>query len=162
MAASMIHLLIDGIEGESQDKDHSNEINVLSYSFGISNSASLTGGGWGTGKSSPSDFSFSMYKGKSSAKLLEKCNNGEHIPTVTLKLSKTTGADNPEVFEETKFKDVVVSSVSTGGAGEGDPIESISLAFAAIEVDYKMQKTEGGSLESASTTTWDYKLNAKA
>ena len=45
--ASMNHLLIDGIPGESKDVGHDNEIDILSYSFSLNNPSSPLGGGSG-------------------------------------------------------------------------------------------------------------------
>ena len=44
-------LKIDGIEGESTDKTHPGEIEIQSFSWGVSNTASGgAGGGGGAGK----------------------------------------------------------------------------------------------------------------
>jgi type VI secretion system secreted protein Hcp len=50
MAVDMF-LKVDGIEGESQDEKHAKEIDVLSWSWGMSQSGtSHMGGGGGGGK----------------------------------------------------------------------------------------------------------------
>jgi type VI secretion system secreted protein Hcp len=50
-------LKLAGIKGESLDSKHKDEIEVLSFSFGISNKVSPTGGG-GAGKATIEDFRF--------------------------------------------------------------------------------------------------------
>ena len=78
-------LKIKGIEGESFDAKHKNEIDVLSWSWGETQSGShAAGGGGGAGKVSMQDFSFVMKVNKASPKLLLACANGEHIPEATL------------------------------------------------------------------------------
>jgi type VI secretion system secreted protein Hcp len=58
MAVVDYFLKIDGIQGESQDKTHKNEIQLNSFSWGASNmGTSATGGGAGAGKVQFSDFS---------------------------------------------------------------------------------------------------------
>ena len=47
------HIKFDGVDGESNHKDHKGEIEVLSWSWGISNASGLAGGGSGKGKGTP-------------------------------------------------------------------------------------------------------------
>ncbi|HVQ74408.1 MAG TPA: type VI secretion system tube protein Hcp, partial [Candidatus Binatia bacterium] len=50
MAVDMF-MTVDGIEGESKDGSHKNEIDVLSWSWGLSQSGTgHVGGGSGSGK----------------------------------------------------------------------------------------------------------------
>ena len=59
MAAIDYFLKLDGISGESKDSKHKGEIEVLSFSFGETQSGRCgTGGGGGAGKVQMSDFSF--------------------------------------------------------------------------------------------------------
>ena len=61
MAVDMF-MKIDTIDGESKDKKHTKEIDVLSWSWGLSNSGSAhTGGGAGAGKVNGQDLSFTKY-----------------------------------------------------------------------------------------------------
>src|ERR1700730_17378860 len=51
-------LKLDGVTGESQKPNHSGEIDIMSFSWGASNSSSVgTGTGVSVGKASASDFS---------------------------------------------------------------------------------------------------------
>jgi len=161
--ASSIHLLIDGIEGESQDSGHPGEIDITNYHFAISSPASTSGGGFSAGKATASEFSFSMYRGKSTAKLMELANKGTHVPTITLKISKTTGADKVEVYNTIVFTDCLFTMVGFASSeGDPTPMDSLSFAFAKMDFVYKAQKTAGGTLEVAGTTGWNYKANEKA
>ena len=55
MAVDMF-LKLDGVTGESKDKVHTNEIDVLVWSWGMTNNASAQiGGGAGSGKASVQD-----------------------------------------------------------------------------------------------------------
>src|SRR3546814_2540642 len=54
------HLKIDGIEGESLDEKHKGEIEIDSFSWGVTNmGGGGRGGGGGTGKAEFSDINFS-------------------------------------------------------------------------------------------------------
>ena len=78
-----VFLKIKGIPGESADSKHKGEIDVLSYSWGISQTGTMSyGGGGGAGKANFSDFSFMMRMNKATPKLMQACANGsQRVPT---------------------------------------------------------------------------------
>src|SRR6185503_10736585 len=62
-----IFMKIAGLKGESVDKTHAGEIDVLAWSWGMSNSGSAhVGGGAGAGKVNVQDLSFTKYIDSSS------------------------------------------------------------------------------------------------
>lgn len=144
MALADYFLKIDGIEGESNDSKHKAEIDLLSWSWGVSQTGSFAyGGGGGSGKANFHDISFMKKIDKSSPKLIQACATGEHIKKAILTARKA-GKDQQEYLKFT-FTDVLVSSYQTNGSGAGDPIpmDSISLNYGKIEVEYKEQKADG-------------------
>src|SRR3546814_19153712 len=63
------HLKIDGIEGESLDEKHKGEIEIDSFSWGVTNmGGGGRGGGGGTGQAEFSDINFSKQADTSSPK----------------------------------------------------------------------------------------------
>jgi type VI secretion system secreted protein Hcp len=149
-------LKIDGIEGESHDSKHKDEIDLLSYSFGASQMGThSTGGGGGAGKVSMQDFHFTMHINKATPKLLLACASGEHIKKAVLTCRKA-GKEQQEFLKVT-FTDLLVSSYNTGGSSD-IPMEQISLNFAKIEFEYKEQKPDG-TLGGAVKAGYDLKLN---
>ena len=143
MAAVDYFLKIDGIDGESQDAKHKNEIDLESFSWGATQGGTMAfGGGGGAGKVQMQDFHFVMRVNKASPKLFLACANGEHIKKAVLTCRKA-GKEQQEYMKFT-FSDLLVSSYQTGGSG-GDvvPMEQISLNYAKIEVEYKEQKPDG-------------------
>ena len=153
-------LKIDGIEGESQDHKHKNEIDITSFSWGASNGGTFsTGGGGGAGKVNMQDFHFTMPINKASVKLMLACAGGDHIKSAILTCRKA-GKDQQEFYKVT-FHDLLVSSYQSGGGhGETLPVDSISLNFAKVEKEYKEQKADG-TLGGAIKAGWDMKLNKK-
>ncbi|MDP3001278.1 MAG: type VI secretion system tube protein Hcp, partial [Bryobacterales bacterium] len=102
-------LKIKGIEGESKDHKHANEIDLLSFSWGETQTGTHAGGGGGGGgKVSMQDFHFVMKTNKASPKLLLACATGDHIGEATLTCRKA-GKDQ-QVFLKYKFSDLLVSS----------------------------------------------------
>jgi type VI secretion system secreted protein Hcp len=157
--ASDFFLKIDGIPGESADSKHKGEIDVLSYSFGATQTGSFAyGGGGGAGKVQFQDFHFTMKMSKATPKLFLACANGEHIKSALLTARKA-GKEQQE-FYIVKFTDILVSSYQTGGAGGGDevPTESISFNFTKMEMEYKEQKGDG-TLAGGIKAHYDAKIN---
>src|SRR5271155_141355 len=78
MAVDMF-LKLDGVNGESKDKVHGKEIDVLSWSWGLTNSGSAhVGGGAGSGKVNVQDLCVSKYVDSSSPNLMLACCQGTH------------------------------------------------------------------------------------
>lgn len=153
-------LKIDGIDGESGDKKHKDEIQLESFSWGeVQTGASAAGGGGGAGKVDMQDFHFVMSVNKASPKLFLACANGEHIKKAVLTCRKS-GKEQQEYMKWT-MSDMLVSSYQTGGSsGATIPTDQVSLNFSKIEVEYKPQKPDG-SLDSPITAGWNLKENAK-
>jgi len=137
-------LKIKGIEGECKADKHENEIDVLSFSWGETQTGThSTGGGGGAGKVSMQDFHFVQKIHKGSPKLMLACACGEHIPEATL-FCRKAGKEQQEFFT-LKFYDLMISSFQTGGSSTGDeiPMEQISMNYSKIEFCYKEQNADG-------------------
>lgn len=151
-------LKIKGIEGESADSKHKNELDIESWSWGETQAGSHAyGGGGGAGKVSMQDFNFVMRVNKASPKLLLACASGEHIGEALLTCRKA-GKEQQE-YLKIKFTDLLISSFQTGGSnGDVIPVDQISLNFAKIEYEYYPQNEKGG-LGSKIPVHWDLKTN---
>ncbi|MCL4134663.1 UNVERIFIED_CONTAM: hypothetical protein GTU68_031809 [Idotea baltica] len=159
MAVDMF-IKIAGIPGESQDKTHKGEIDVLAFSHGWSQSGTThMGGGSGGGKVSVQDLSFTKYIDKSTPKLMEKCFKGDHIDEATLVIRKAGG--KPLEYVTYIMKDIIISSQSTGGSGGEDRLtENVTLNFGAIEYKYIEQTPQGGEGEKPDFK-WDIAANTE-
>ncbi len=159
MAQADYFLFIEGIPGESQDKEHKDKIAVLSWSWGETNQGSgAFGSGHGTGKVSMQDFHFVMRLNKATPSLMKACATGQHIKTATMTARKAgKGQADYLTF---KFHDILVSSYQTGGSEHSDvvPTDQVSFNFAKIEVEYKQQKPDG-SYVAGGTFRYDLKAN---
>src|SRR5258708_8159410 len=113
-------LKLDGIEGESKDSKHQNEIEIGSFSFGATQSGSFSAmGGGGSGKVSMQDFHFTIPTQKASPKLLLNCATGNHIPKGILTCRKA-GKEQQEFLKYT-FSDLLLSSFHTAGSTHTPP-----------------------------------------
>lgn len=142
MAVDMF-IKIGAIEGESKDSKHAKEIDVLAWSWGMSQSGTTHGGGGGgAGKVNVQDVSFTKYVDSSSNVLIKSVCDGTHHPEATLVVRKA--GTTPVEYIVIKMTEVIVTSVSMGGSGGEDRLtENVSLNFAAFEYGYKPQKTDG-------------------
>ena len=155
-----IFIKIDGATGELKDSAHQGEIDVLSWTWGMTQSGSRhVGGGGGTGKVAVHDLSFVKYVDKSSTDLMLFCCNGKHISEATLVVRKA--GESPLEYLKIKMTQCLITSVETGGAGEQDRLtETVTVNFAKVEVDYTPQK-EDGTGDAATHMGWDIAKNEK-
>jgi len=153
MAADIFAKLGD-IKGESIDSKHKDEIEVLSYSWGVTNAGSMAAGtGGGEGKATFHDLSFVHNIDKASPVLMQACATGVHLKEATITHRKA-GKDQHE-YLIVKMNDVIITGVTHGGSGDGHS-ENVSLAFAKVNVEYKPQKSDG-SLDAGIHFKYDIK-----
>jgi len=153
--ASDIFAKIGDIKGESLDAKHKDEIEVLSFSWGVTNAgATAAGSGGGAGKATFQDLFFIHKIDKASPLLMRACATGTHLKEATITHRKA-GKDQQE-FLKYKFNDIIISSYQTGGSGHGDvvPTDQISFNFVKIEVLYKPQKADG-TLDAGTPVGYD-------
>jgi type VI secretion system secreted protein Hcp len=158
MAAVDLFLKIDGIQGESKDAKHANEIDVDAFSWGETNVVSHAGGGGGgAGKVAMQDFHFTKRLDKASPVLFLACASGKHFPKAILSARKA--GQGQQDYLVITLSDVVVSGYQVGGAESGEAgVDQTSLAFSRIVFEYRPQKPDG-SLAPAVKAGWDLKTN---
>jgi len=141
MAVDMF-LKLDGIKGESTDHKHAGEIELLSFSWGVSNPATScrAGGGGGEGKATFQDLSFMKRADSSTANLMLACAKGEHIREGTITVRKA--GEKPLEYLKIKLEDILVSSSQSGGTEGSTPVESVSLNFARFQITTNVETSE--------------------
>ena len=159
-AASVDYFLkIEGVEGESMSETHKGQIEIDSFSWGMSNSGSMAaGGGGGAGKVSFTSLRLTTIVSKASPMLFESVATGKHFPSATLTLvdSEQRGTE----FMKVTLSDVMISSYQTAGVSGGAPTESFRLNFAKIEYEYTPQSSDG-SMDAPVKAGYDLALNKK-
>jgi type VI secretion system secreted protein Hcp len=157
-AAFDMYLKIGDIKGESTDKVHKDEIDVLAWSWGLSNTGTIIGGGGGAGKANVQDISLVKYIDLSTTDLMKGVLEGKHFPDATITVRKS--GDKPIDVVKYVLKDILVTSVSSGGSGGEDrPTESVTLNFAKIESHYTRLKPDGKCEEVS--FGWDIAQNVQ-
>jgi type VI secretion system secreted protein Hcp len=151
-----VFLKIGDIKGESKDSKHAGEIDVLSWSWGVAQTGSVSmGGGGGAGKANFQDLSFMHALDKASPVLMKACAMGDHFADATL-VSRKAGKGQQD-YLIVKMKEVFITSVQPSGSSE-HPMESVSMSFGHIDLEYKPQK-EDGSLDGGVHFIYDIKKN---
>jgi type VI secretion system secreted protein Hcp len=151
-----VFLKLGDIKGESTDAKHAGEIDVLSWSWGVSQpGTAASGGGAGAGKVSFSDLNFTHNVDKASPLLMKACAMGEHVKEATL-VSRKAGKGQQE-YLIIKMSDILVTGVQPSSAGE-HPLENVSIKFAKIDLEYKPQKVDG-TLDAGIHFIYDIKTN---
>ena len=98
MAVDMF-IKIGDVKGEAQDSKHKGEIDVLSWSWGMTQSGTAhMGAGGGSGKVNVQDLTFTKYVDSSSAKLMMACCNGKHYADALLTVRKA--GEKPVEYRE--------------------------------------------------------------
>ena len=116
------------------------------------------GGGAGSGKVSAQDLSVTKYIDSSSAPLILSCCNGAHFPSALLTVRKA-GGEKPVEYVKISLREVLITSVETGGSGGDDRLtENVSLNFAKVKVEYLPQEAKGGQ-GNMIPFSWDIAAN---
>lgn len=146
------------IKGESRDKEMKDKIDILAWSWGMSQSGTThTGGGGGAGKASFQDISFTKYLDSSSNAIMNALAKGSHLDTVTLTVRKA--GEGQKKYISIVLNEVMVTSVSTGGSGGEDRLtENVTLNFAKFTFAYTPQDSKG-TIAGDKTFSWDIAEN---
>ena len=153
---SDIFAKLGDIKGESLDSKHKDEIEVLSFSWGVANTGSVAAGGAGAGKPNFQDLSIVHQIDKASPVLMQTCATGTHLKEATITHRKA--GKGQQEFLIIKMNDVIVTSVTHGGSSGEPASENVTLAFAKVAVEYKPQKADG-SLDAGVHFKFDLKTN---
>ena len=142
MAVDMF-LMLDDVKGESADEKHKEEIDVLAWSWGMSQSGTThVGGGGGAGKVAVQDISITKYVDKSTPNLVKSCCIGKHYDKAVLVVRKA--GEKPLEYLKITMEEVLIANLSTGGSGGEDRLtENVTLNFAKFKVEYTPQKKDG-------------------
>jgi type VI secretion system secreted protein Hcp len=152
-------LKLGALKGECPVKGYEDQIQVLAWSWGMSQTGTTHhGSGGGAGKVNVQDLSFTHYVDSATPALILACCKGTHYEDATLTMRKAGG--DPLPYMVIKFKDLLVSSVSGGGSGgEDQQTENVTLNFASFEVSYQPQDNKGAKKGGAIEIKYDIAKN---
>jgi type VI secretion system secreted protein Hcp len=150
------YLKLDAIDGEAKSKGYEDHIQLLSFSWGGSQTSSVAGtGGSGAGKADLSDLSIMKHMDKATSPIFKALVAGSHIKTGSLCATKAGGNGKP--FLKLSFEELFVTSQQISASSE-IPTESVSFSYNKIKEEYWTQD-EKGTLTATAAVTFNIKLN---
>ena len=155
MAVSIVLKINEGsaqIKGESATDGHKFEIDVLQWSWGLTQSASAhVATGAGSGSADVRDLTITKYVDAASPTLLQECFYGHDHKEATLTVMKVGGKTAIEMVKMTMSGTVFISSVNTGHPTPNDRYtETVTLNFAKVKIEYTGQKADQSKDSSVS------------
>lgn len=157
MATDMF-LKIDGIKGDATDKVHKDEIEVLTWSWGVTQTGTMHAGpGGGAGKANVQDLTLTKWIDRATPILFKHALKGIHIKEAQLTVRKAGG--KPLEYVKLKLHEAIITSVQTGGSGGDERLtETVAINFAKLEFDYVPQKGDGSG-DAEIPVTWNIAKN---
>jgi len=157
--SSDFFLRINGVEGESRDKAHPKEIELLTWSFGVSSAVdpfSATGGA-APAKSKPSPLTFVSRTSKASPRLFQLVATGKGVKEAVLTARRM--GEQPVEYLTIRLEELRVTSYQVApGEVDGYPLEVVQLEYVRMIHSYRAQALDG-SLDSAVTYGFDFAAN---
>lgn len=147
-------LKVDGIKGESTVPGHEEEIEIVSFSWGVSRE--VTPGSSGGAKAKFEDLTVIKLQDKSSTKLFLASASSKVIDKVVLTGVRTDLAG--QQFMKVELKNAVISSFIESSATGELPNENVKLNFDRIELIYRSTNPDG-SLGTSFRAGWDVVQN---
>lgn len=144
MAVVDMFLKLAGVDGESQDTEHKNEIQIQGFKMNVRSPRDATTGKQ-TGKIRCTDMTVFAGIEKSTAKLFQMITTNQNIPKAELACRKA--GKNPFEFFKITLEDCYLSRVEIGtGGGEGGnvvPPCEFDIEFGKIKIESREQTATG-------------------
>lgn len=142
-------LKIEGpdIKGEARSDGHQDEIDVLAWSWGLSQTGAMhQAGGRGAGKASVQDLRATKSVDAATPNLVLACLSGTQFQRATLTCLRVGGDGSRIPYLEIVMRRVIIVAVDDQGASGDEPFtESLSLNFAEVIVRYIKQNQDGSA-----------------
>lgn len=154
-------LKLEGINGESTDNEHQDEIEILSYRHGLLQGAGSdpsTSGSLSAGRCEHDDLVITKRVDVASPQLSLYCCSGQHIPELVMTVHRASGEKTK--YMEVRCTDVLITSINPwvdNRAGEL-PSEEVSFRYGKIEWTY-FKTTVSGQVAGEMKSGWDLQKN---
>ena len=131
--ADDMYLQLGDIQGESTARGYERWIEVVSWSWGVANPATVGAGtGLSAGRATLSDLTLMKFADSATPRLLDGSTRGTHFPKAALAVRRSS--DGFE-YLRIRLEDVLVSSDQLSAGGDR-PAESVGLSFVRFVLDY--------------------------
>ncbi len=148
-----IFLKLGDIKGESDDARHKDEIVVLFWDFGVTQTLVRDGGGgMGAGKPQFRHLRFAHRIDAASPSIMQACASGKHIEDAVLSVRRI--GDPTADMIVLRLEGVLVVSVDTAvNEANGELFESVTLAYQTIKFGDALAQA-GGGLGAPASFAW--------
>ncbi|MBE7542124.1 MAG: type VI secretion system tube protein Hcp [Bryobacteraceae bacterium] len=144
------------IEGETLNEQHPKHIEIHNYSWSGSHTGSPeSGGGLAAGKAQVDDLMVTKTMDKSSPKLKLACCTGKPVDQAYLVVDRA--GDTPTTYLKITLDKAVISSYNVNGGGGDLPMESLSLSYTKVSIDY-IPVDDDGNPQGAINANYNLKL----
>ena len=159
MAANMF-VKISDITGDAMESGHKDWIVVQSASWNVERAVEMTDLGSTQRMHANSNFGkveLSSQMGKASNDLALSVANGTVRKEIKMDWCRSgdSASDGLLVYCIWKLKDVVIDSYSLSSSEDGIPEETWTLAYAAMEIEYKSTDQKTGKLKTEGNFKWN-------
>lgn len=151
--ANDMFLQVDGIEGESTDKGHTNWIDVYSFSHGASQNVQMGRGTDVAGRGIFEAFTMVHAVDKATPKIQQFCMNGQKISKAKLDVCRAI-AGRQEIVYEVTLENVKIASATVKLIKINDieqPVEEVEFIAGKISwkvTSIKPDNTKDGAIEA--------------
>lgn len=156
ISSGFTYLIIPDIPGSAQILGISQLIEILSWSWEITQSGTThSGAGGGSGQATHQDISIVKYPDLSSIPLLQKVVTGDYIDYATLVIKNADGS----LYMMIELEDIIVKKHSIAGSADAIPhTENIVLNFSVYTITYYEPGIDGEPGTEVSFS-WDIAAN---
>lgn len=133
------------IKGGSRDEKHKEELEILSWQHGFTqsiNGARSTDGGT-VGRASHQPIYMTKMADGSMAELLKRMDGGDAIKKATLSCYRANGSKEPHLYLMVEMTDVRIAKYDVSGGGDSLPVESFALDYGKVNYVYTPLKADG-------------------
>ena len=133
-----IYLDYEGIKGNVTADGYKDHIAVESVQFGVGRGISMEAGNLSNREStrpSLSEITLSKAADNSVTAIFKEAVTGSAGKKVVIKFVRT-GADKVQEYMDYTLEDCLVSNYSISASSEGEPMESVSLSYSKIMINY--------------------------
>jgi type VI secretion system secreted protein Hcp len=151
-------LKLGSIKGESVVKGFEDQIQILSWSWGMTQTGTThQGSGGGAGKVDVHDLTFTHTVDAASPTIALTCCKGTHIDSATVTMRKAGGTALDYVT--ITLTDVIVTSLQVGHGGGDQLQETVGLNFSKFKYSYQPQDNKGAKKGGSIDATYDIAKN---
>lgn len=156
MSSGDSFITIEGVAGEAEDTEFSGSIEVVGWDWGIEMAASTGRADVGTNaRADVKVFTFLHRFDAASPALMMHCIHNKPLKMATLTMRRAAGDMKGQKYLIIVFKQLRVAELKMVHSAEHvRPLESVSLAFEEVNVDYVQQARHGRDQTGKKTAVW--------